>query len=615
MVRIALRSLRTRWTGLLGAAVALALGVALVAVMGLGIAAAVAVPGGGEQAVTVNALLGTAGGVAAFVSVFVVASTFSYAVAARQRELGLLRLSGATGAQVRTVVVTEAAVVGVVASAAGVLLGRAAAPWLGRALLDGGVAPAGYAIGGQTWPLHLAFWTGVTTALAGAGAAAWRAGRLGPLDALREADAEAGAMTAGRWVWGAGLLLFAVGLTAWRLGTDPGDLLKRKTYTVQPMLLTGACGLLAPVLVRPLVRTLGRLGTGWSGRLVRANAMAAGRRTAAVAAPVLMTVALAGSLPGAAAMIGAAKTAELRAHTSADYVITGDALPDRLADAVRRLPGVTSASSATTELRVPEDGRAVIDTGARAVEPAAFARLARLPVVAGSLTALDDHGIVVNQEWERHTVGDRVTVHLADGTRTTLRVTAVLRTGTGDNGAYVTAHNAPGARTDRIELRTGRPSRPLLRQLRSLAREYGATLATRDAWAAARHPGGGPTRLGFAVVLGIALLYAVISLANTAVMATSARRREVGLLRLAGANRRQVLALFTAESLLAVAAGAVLGTAVAALGLAAMRSALGLLSVDAPTLFPWTATAAPAAICALAAALATALSTPRPATG
>lgn len=52
-----------------------------------------------------------------FVSVFVVASTFSYAVAQRRRELGLLRLAGSTPGQLRRLVMVEAAAVGLAGAA------------------------------------------------------------------------------------------------------------------------------------------------------------------------------------------------------------------------------------------------------------------------------------------------------------------------------------------------------------------------------------------------------------------------------------------------------------------------------------------------------------------
>ena len=48
--------------------------------------------------------------------------------------------------------------------------------------------------------------------------------------------------------FGAGLLATTLGVLCWRLLTDPGDTLHRKTYTTQPMLLITAVALLAPVL-------------------------------------------------------------------------------------------------------------------------------------------------------------------------------------------------------------------------------------------------------------------------------------------------------------------------------------------------------------------------------
>ncbi|MFF2958619.1 hypothetical protein ACFVT1_06820 [Streptomyces sp. NPDC057963] len=57
-----------------------------------------------------------------------------------------------------------------------------------------------------------------------------------------------------------------------------------------------------------------------------ANASAALRRTAAVASPELITVTLAGSVAGSATTVSAAKAAEVRAHTRADLVVTGEEL-------------------------------------------------------------------------------------------------------------------------------------------------------------------------------------------------------------------------------------------------------------------------------------------------
>ncbi|MFE4262681.1 FtsX-like permease family protein [Streptomyces sp. NPDC056883] len=611
MLKIALRSLRRRWMTQVGTFVAVALGVALMTVMGLGLAASAALPAGAEV-VGLNSMLGTAGGVSSFVAAFVVASTFSYAVAARRRELGLLRLAGSTPGQLRRLVMTEAAAVGLAGSAAGIVLGRAGAPLMARWTVTQGLAPAGYAIGDQAWPLHTAFWTGLLVALSGAYAASRRAGRVGPLEALREAVTDERPMTPGRWAAGGGLLLCAVAFVAWRLGSDPGSLLKRKTYTWQPMLLISACGMLAPVLVRPVVRLLMwvpvRL-TSYAGRVVRANAAAGIRRTAAVAAPVLVMVALTGSLLGAASTVTGAKTAEARARTGADYVLTGGRLPHSadLAD-LADLAGVPAArvlAVADTRLTVLEEGFVKVPTEASAVDPAALAEVSRLPVVAGSVADLDDGGIIVTEEWWQHRVGDSVPLWRADGTAARLRIVAVMRTGTGDNGAYVTPRNAPGAEVSRIEVRAPASAAPAVR---AAAARYGATAHTKEEWLTATHPRTNRfTVLGYVLVLGLTLVYTAIALANTLLMATSDRVGDLRLLRLAGATRGQVLAVTTAESLLAVAVGTVLGTAVTAVNLAGLRAALAVLGVDAPVVVPWLAMGAVAGVCAALAALCTLL--------
>ncbi|MGW4705677.1 FtsX-like permease family protein, partial [Streptomyces sp. NPDC004285] len=508
--------------------------------------------------VTLNALLGTSGGVTAFVSVFVVASTFAFAVALRRREFGLLRTAGATPGQIRRLLLAEAAVLGVLASAAGCALGALGGPLLARTLVDGGLAPAWFTVGGPSWPFHAAFWTGVTVALAGAVAASRRAGKVGPTAALREADVDADALPLGRAVIGTGLVLAGLGLLAWTCATDPSALLKRKTYTTLPMLLITGAALLSPLLVRPAARLLRARGA--VGTLVRENSAAAVRRTAAVAAPVLVTVALAGTLFGSATSVTRAKEAEAREQTTAQYVVGGaDLRPPAAAPA-----GAVISATGATSVFVRDGDEAVVKYGARAVaDPAAFAELARLPVTAGDLRDLDDRSIVVNEEFERHRVGETVEVWRADGSGPVrLRVAAVLALGTGDNGPYVTRANAPGATLDRIDARGGGAA--TVRALEASggtppARAAGTTRAS---------------RLGMVLVLGIALVYTVIGLANTLLMATSVRGGELASLRLAGATRSQILRVVTGEAALAVAIGTALGLAVTAVVLGTLGAAL-----------------------------------------
>ncbi|MEN8654928.1 FtsX-like permease family protein [Streptomyces sp. 21So2-11] len=407
----------------------------------------------------------------------------------------------------------------------------------------------------------------------------------------------------------------------------PVDADLRKTYTTQPMVLITGVALLAPLLVRPVARCL-RL-PGAIGMLVRENTGAALRRTAAVAAPVLVTVALAGSLLGSAETVTASKAAEARARTAADLVVTGaDLRPVEV-------PGATLSPSASMAVFVREEGSALIRSDARAVsDPGALAQVSRLPVVAGDVRDLDDRSIGVNEEWERHEVGQRVDVWLGDGRPATLRIVAVLALGTGDNGAYVTAANAPSAPVDRIDvqladwadagavtsaLRAGAGGRGAGGQGAGGIDAAGGTGAADIAgvagvadWLAATHPQtSSKTRLGLWLVLGIALLYTAIALANTLLMANSSRSAELYALRLSGATRTQILRVVAGEALFAVAIGAILGAAVSAVNLAGLGAALATLSVPVSVTVPWTTLGLATGVCAAVAAIAALVSCPR----
>ncbi|MFG2374892.1 ABC transporter permease [Streptomyces sp. NPDC048504] len=575
-----------------------------------------------EELTAMNALFGTAGGVTGFVSVFVVASTFAFTVAQRRREFGLLRTAGATPGQIRRLVVSEALLIGVLASATGCVLGSYGAPMLAAWTVDEGLAPRWFTIGDSTWPYQLAFWTGLFVAQAGALAASWRAGSTGPTEALREASVDTRTMTWGRRLVGSALLLTAVVTLVLALVNDPSGLLHRKTYVSRPMLLITAVALLAPVLVPPLIRLIAWLPAqlpGATGMLVRENAAAGVRRTAAVAAPVLVTaavaapvlvtVALAGSLLGATATLAEAKVTEVRARTAADFVITavGDAgFDDATLQKLRTVPDAEVSASSASAVYVLEDGAALIRSEARAADPRLLAGTTELPLVEGRLSDLDDDSIIVNKEWEKHTVGERVDVWLGDGRRKSLRIAAVMTTGTGDNGVYVTPRNAPDAPVDRVDVRLahGADATAVAAELRDAVRASGATVLTARQWVRSTYPETDrTTRAGLLLVLGIALLYTGISLANAMVMATSDRVRDLAVLRLAGATRWQVLRLVAAEALMVVVVGGVLGALVAGLNLAGMWGALGLHAVWTPIEIPWATLGWTVAICAVLAVI------------
>ncbi|MBO2451833.1 FtsX-like permease family protein [Actinomadura barringtoniae] len=559
-------------------------------------------------------MLGTAGGICGFVAVFVVASTFALAVAQRRRELALLRALGATPRQVRRMLFAEALVVGVIAALLGCALGPVCAPLLGDWLVGKNLAPASYEVPVTVWPLLVAFGTGPAVSLLGVRTASRRAGRIRPAEALGDAAVETGSMTPGRWVVGVG----AVASGLWMMN-DPDGATSRKQYIPVAMMLIAGFAMLAPIIVPPLARLvtwpLSAL-RGAGAMVVRESTLTAARRTASTAAPVLVTVGLAASLLGATATIDGARRAELRDQHRSDFVVAPDGTPGlsrAVVDKIRAVPGVdTLARTSTTLLATEEGDQVVIKYPAQGVTPEALGKIARLPVVAGDPARLADDSIVVSQEWRRK-VGERVEVWRADGSKTALRVVAVLRTGTGDNGVFVTPRNAVAETSGLadlvdVKLRPGTDRDTVRAALEAATGGLGArVVATGDWIAAAKSASGRQSRLGMYVVLGVALLYCAIAIANTLVMAAAARVRDQAVLRLAGATRRQVLRVVAAEALLVVAIGVVLATQVSALCVGGVVAGLAGLTGRFSVAVPWSPVGGVVAACAVIALAASVL--------
>lgn len=563
-----------------------------------------------EQAlIAANSLVGTAGGIAAFVSVFVVASTFAFAVGQRRREFALLRAAGATPRQVRRTVMTEATLLGLAGSAAGCFLGDTGGPLLAARLREMGLAPPWFTVGSSPAPLYIAFAVGIVVAWCGAWAASRRAGSIAPTEALRETHVQPKGLSPVRWIFGAAALIGALVMLVQPILEGPATLLKRKQYTPLVLLLLVAMAALAPLLTGPIARLvtwpLSRF-RGATGMLARESTLATSGRTAATAAPILLTVGLAVCLLGAVATVGNARTEEEAARVSAAFLVEpkeAPALTEAMAETARGVPGAEVTVTRETVLFDVEENTALLRRQARAVDPAAFGTALAPPVLDGSPAALDDSSIVVDTEWGRE-LGDEVHVWRADGSPVTLRVVAVIREGAGGNGAYVTAANAPGAEIGELLVSAAPGSDPatVAAGLRESLAPLGAAAVSHQDWAAAASTeSGGVTALGMRVVLGIALAYTGLFIAGTLAMATRDRLPERRLLRLAGATGGQILRVLAVETLLVLLVGTVLAALAGGLVLGGMSVALLLLTGTGAVVVPWGTVALVVAACCLVA--------------
>src|SRR3954449_10617656 len=90
-------------------------------------------------------------GLALFIAMFVVTSTMGLSIQQREREIALLRAVAATPRQIRRMIGWEAALIGLVGSAAGVWPGMQLGEELGHALVRHGIVPSSFAVDPASW--------------------------------------------------------------------------------------------------------------------------------------------------------------------------------------------------------------------------------------------------------------------------------------------------------------------------------------------------------------------------------------------------------------------------------------------------------------------------------
>jgi putative ABC transport system permease protein len=352
-------------------------------------------------------------------------------------------------------------------------------------------------------------------------------------------------------------------------------------------------------VVRGLGTLLARAGVlrGVSGRLARANAARSPRRALRTASALIAGVGVVTLITVFAASLKTSTLDRVEASFGGDLAVSapafgGGALPPSLAERVARLPQVDGAVAlGTGSARLAGDSRAV--TGA---DPGSLARVLDLDVAAGSVGGLAGDELAVSEdlaEAEGWRVGAVVPVAFADGTRSDLRVGAVY--GRDDVVGDVVIPRATWARhavqpLDRAVLVTLAPGvgeAEGRRAVQAVMRDAGdPDVQTRAEYVEAQ---AGPLDLALGMVyvlLALAIVIALMGIANTLSLATYERRRELGLLRAVGATREQVRAMVRGEGLVVAALGAaggvVAGVAAAGALILAVGDAVGVTTLSIP---------------------------------
>ncbi|APU12929.1 MULTISPECIES: FtsX-like permease family protein [Actinoalloteichus] len=611
MLGIARQTLRHRIGSFVGSFIALTGGVAMLTSATLVIFSTRAGDLDGADAQLINeitSLLGLFASLAAFLSVFVVAATFAFAVGRRERELALLRGIGATGRQIRRLVLLEGLLVAMAAGITGTLLGLPGASLLVSVLVSRDLAPGSFEVvlsadtlGGAA-AVSVGMCAGV--ALLGTLSAARRAAAIRPIEALRESAVEAVGMRPARWAAGLSSLAVGIGLAGYGIvegGVTGVVLLTSFSY---PLLV--GLALLAPVFVGPvtaLVTALPARFTAATGSLAAGNVRTASRRSAGTAAPVLLAVGLTVSALGTLNVLSVAGETESREFYAGDVLVEPGPDVD-VGEAAAVSAGVAGVSSttvvATTRTALTRidgawsmDGRETLG-----VEAAAIERFFDVRITAGSLDDLHGRAVALHAAsagelgWS---AGDEVSMTFPDGVRVPVRVAALFEGGgVGDLPVIVPPElvrdHAAGTETSSVWVlaESEQLTASVLGDLTDRFAGSRARVLTTDAYFdELMEPDRVAQRAVTLVLAGFVLTYTLISVANTALMSFGSRRREFDLLRRLGATRVQILRMITWESLSVGFVGVLLGGLAAAAASVATWMTARQAMPSAPLVLPW----------------------------
>ena len=559
--------------------------------------------------------LGVAALISAFVAVIVASAAFRLSVAQRRRDLALLRTIGATPKQVMRMVCVEAALVGAGGSAAGCLLGLVAAPRLASWIVRQGLAPSWFDVrltAGSVPALAIAFLAGIAVAVLSVLVAAVRAGTIRPTEALREASVEPKRIGRIRLLGGLAAVFCALAALAAVALAFPFAAADPKTVVEIVIPLIGGIALLSPFLLRALTRPFGR---GTAGMLLRANIRTGARRAAAVIVPVLITVGLTVSILGTDDAVDAAASAsEHQQAAGADYVVLPAGTPGLTTALLRRIHGINGV-----------EATAVTDTDMLAFQPQTIPLYLAAPmpvpypaigidqasvalnvkVVAGSLAGLNDQTIAVDSSWSKR-VGDTMSLWRPDGTALSLKIIAVVASSVSGPSLIVDLHNADSAMPDRLYVKTD--SVVSAAALSAAVLSQHARIMPVSSWSAAvSDQQAQENQVGLELLLGIAIAYSAIGIANSFLMSAGGRRSELALLHKIGAIRRQIVWIVAVEALMLTLIGIALSAIASGLVLGGIHVALTGEVGSIPITLPWALIGAVLAGCVFIAMLTSTL--------
>ena len=514
--------------------------------------------------------MATFAAIALFVGAFIIYNTFSILVAQRSRETALLRAVGASRRQVLWSILLEALVVGLVASVLGVVAGIGMAQLL-KVLLQGfGIdLPAGGVVL-ATRTVVTSFVIGVGVSVISAVFPARRASKVPPVEAMRAVALEPSGPSTKRLIGGLAVTAVGAGLIALGLVGDGGV---KVVGLGVPITFLGVA-VLGPILAKPATSLIGAplpSLRAMPGTLARNNAMRNPKRTSGTASALMIGV---GLVTFIAVMATSAKhqiDQMVDQDFGADLVIDSGSfgfggLSPELASEIGKLPEV-DAVAALRQGPIELEGAG---QGVAAIDPIATAKMFDFGAVTGSLASLSDPGTIAVQDTfqtpdgRRLQVGDTVQVRFAKTGMQTFTVGALFEQAFGSVLLGLPAWEANVADQFDSVIFVLKADGVSLAEAQAAIEEVAAPYPTAKVQNLGEFKESQSAQINqmlglIYVLLGLAILIAVLGIANTLALSIFERTRELGLLRAVGMTRGQLRSTVRWESVLIALFGTAMG--------------------------------------------------------
>jgi putative ABC transport system permease protein len=524
-----------------------------------------------------NIALSVFGFLALIVGAFIIYNTFSIVVAQRAREMALLRALGASRRQVMGQITGESFIVGVLASATGVVAGIFVAIGL-RALLNAlGFSLPSTTVVVPASAVILGLIVGTAITMVSAIVPARQAARIPPIAALREFSLEQPVRRGRRLSIGLAMVLLGLLLLFLGLFTSVSNAIQYVGGGAA--LIFAGTFVLGPLFARFIARAFGRPVTalrGITGELAKENAARNPRRTTTTAIPLTIGVALVGFITIFAASASATITHAVDSQFNTDFIVSGGGgfggggnggFSPALAASVAKSP-ITALSTGVRFNFAGVNGKSV---GLLATDPASSTQLLNLGTVRGSFEDLKLDGIAVSKKkaddnhWE---LGQEIPVTFVKTGTISMPIQYIYKQNT--FGDYI------------ISIATyDRNYTQLLDQLVLIKMQPGVTAARGRAvyeplvkpYPTAKLKDNAQFKNDqiaqfnqlvriIDLLLFFSVFIALIGIANTLILSIHERTHEIGLLRAVGMGRRQVRSSIRWESVIICLIGTTIGLAI-----------------------------------------------------